>query len=209
MSAKVPALTLTPPGAAECPSTPATPSPGEKIADEIISNIYSCFFKNSISAEPCWPHGTQRRRGRRGRKMTRYQHEKITQEVISSAIEIHKTLGPGLLESAYKTCLLLELQDRGLRCRQELPIPILYKHHRIDCGFRMDLFVEEEVIVELKAIEHILPIHEAQLLTYLRLVQKQVGLLINFNVPLLKNGIRRCVLNAHEEKAEEPEWIKF
>lgn len=138
----------------------------------------------------------------------RYQHEEITREIILGAIQVHKTLGPGLLESAYKTCLLLELQDRGLRCKQELIIPICYNNHRIDCGFRIDLLVEEKVVVELKAIEQTLPIHQAQVLTYLRLLEKHVGLLINFNVPILKNGIRRCVLNAQEE-TEELDWMKL
>ncbi len=132
--------------------------------------------------------------------MIHYQHEEITREIILGAIQVHKKLGPGLLESAYKTCLVLELHDRGLPCKQELIVPIVYNNHRIDCGFRIDLLVDEKVIVELKAIEQILPLHEAQVLTYLRLLRKQVGLLINFNVPILKRGIRRCVLNAHEEE---------
>ena len=136
-----------------------------------------------------------------------YQHEEITREIILGSIQVHKTLGPGLLESAYKTCLLLELQDRGLHCKQELIIPIVYRNHRIDCGFRIDLLVEEKVVVELKAIEQILPVHEAQVLTYLRLLEKQVGLLINFNVPILKRGIRRCVLGAQEKEIEELDWM--
>jgi GxxExxY protein len=98
--------------------------------------------------------------------MIRYQHEEITREIILGSIQVHKTLGPGLLESAYKTCLLLEFQDRGLRCQQELIVPIVYNNHRIDCGFRVDLLVEEKVVVELKAIEQILPVHEAQVLPY-------------------------------------------
>jgi GxxExxY protein len=135
--------------------------------------------------------------------MIHYQHEEITREVILGAIQIHKTLGPGLLESAYRICLLLELQDRGLRCKQELIVPVHYKSHRIDSGFRIDLLVEDKVIVELKAVEQILPVHEAQVLTYLRLFEKQVGLLINFNVPILKRGIRRCVLNGLLEAQAE------
>lgn len=91
--------------------------------------------------------------GTREEEMIHYQHEEITREVILSAIQVHKTLGPGLLESAYKACLLLELQDRGLRCKQELIVPIIYNNHRIDCGFRIDLLVDEKVVVELKAIE--------------------------------------------------------
>lgn len=130
--------------------------------------------------------------------MTPYLHQEITREIILGAIDVHKALGPGLLESAYRTCLLLELKDRGLNCKQELIIPIQYKKHFIDCGFRMDLLVEEKVEVELKAIDHILPVHVAQILTYLRLFRKQVGLLINFNVPLLKKGVQRFVLDTKE-----------
>jgi GxxExxY protein len=136
-----------------------------------------------------------------------YQDEEITHEIIAAAIEVHKILGPGLLESAYKICLLLELEERGLHYKKELVVPIAYKNKQVDCGFRMDVLVENKVVVELKSIEHILPIHKAQVLTYLRLFKKQVGLLINFNVPILKQGICRCVLNAHEEILE-PDWAK-
>jgi GxxExxY protein len=130
-----------------------------------------------------------------------------TREIILGAIDVHKAMGPGLLESAYKACLSLELRDRGLKCKEEILIPITYKHHQIDCGFRIDLLVEDEVVVELKAIEQVLPVHEAQILTYLRLLKKQVGLLMKFNVPILKKGLKRFVLNAREE-VQEPEWIK-
>lgn len=104
---------------------------------------------------------------------------------------MHKTLGPGLLESAYRQCLAFELEDRGLRYSRELLIPIVYKHKKIDYGFRLDLIVENAVILELKSVDTILPVHKAQLLTYLRLAGKQVGLLINFNVKVLKEGIDR------------------
>lgn len=127
-----------------------------------------------------------------------YQHQELTRQIIGAAIEVHKILGPGLLESAYRQCLVFELEHRGLRCNQELLIPILYKHKKIDYGFRLDLIVENTVILELKSVDAILSLHKAQLLTYLRLANKQLGLLINFNVPLLKDGIHRIVLNAED-----------
>ncbi len=127
-----------------------------------------------------------------------YQHEELTHKIIASAIEVHKFLGPGLLESAYKLCLAFELDSYGLRYDQELHVPLIYKNRKVDCGFRLDFLVENAVVLELKSVDSTLPIHQAQLLTYLRLMNKQVGLLINFNVAVLKTGIRRCVLNAHE-----------
>jgi GxxExxY protein len=131
--------------------------------------------------------------------MIHYQDEEITRAIIAAAIEVHKTLGPGLLESTYKTCLLIELEENGLQYREEVAVPIIYKNRQIDGGFRIDVLVADRVVVELKSVEHILPVHEAQVLTYLRLLEKQVGLLINFHVPVLKRGIRRCVLNAREK----------
>lgn len=127
-----------------------------------------------------------------------YQHQELTRQIIGAAIEVHKTLGPGLLESTYRLCLALELEHRGLRYNQELLIPILYKHKKIECGFRLDFLVENTVILELKSVETMLPVHKAQLLTYLRLTGKEVGLLINFNVAVLKDGIHRSILNAQE-----------
>jgi GxxExxY protein len=105
----------------------------------------------------------------------------------------------GLLESAYKACLIIEFEERRLRYKQEMVAPLIYKNKRVDSGFRVDFLIEDKVVVELKSIEAIMPVHAAQVLTYLRLLDKRVGLLINFNVPVLKNGIRRCVLNAEEE----------
>ena len=122
----------------------------------------------------------------------------ITEQVIGAAIQVHRTLGPGLLESAYEACLAFELTKRDLRVAQQMPLPIVYDEVRIDCGYRLDLVVEEQVIVELKSVEKLLPIHEAQLLSYLKLSGCPVGLLINFNVPLLKNGIRRMVVGLKE-----------
>ena len=127
-----------------------------------------------------------------------YQHQALTRRIIGSAIEVHKVLGPGLLKSVYRLCLAFEFERQGLHYQQELRIPLLYKERKIDCGFRLDFLIENAVILELKSVESILPVHEAQFLTYLRLTDKQVGLLINFNVTQLKDGIFRRVLNAFE-----------
>ena len=118
----------------------------------------------------------------------------ITQAVIGAAMEVHRTLGPGLLESAYQECLCRELTVRGIPFERERPLPLEYKSIRLECGYRLDLLVAGSVVVEVKSVETLAPIHEAQLLTYLRLGGWQVGLLINFNVPVLKQGIRRKVI---------------
>lgn len=117
----------------------------------------------------------------------------IPQKFTGAAIEVHRRLGPGLLESAYEACLAFELHDRGLKIEQQKPLPVVYREVNLDCGYRLDLVVEDSVIVEIKAIEQLLPIHDAQLLSYLRLASKNVGLLINFHVRLLKNGVKRIV----------------
>ena len=117
----------------------------------------------------------------------------LTGDVIGAAIEVHKNLGPGLLESAYERCLCLELDLRNIPFVSQESLPIEYKGVRVDCGYRLDLVVADKLIVELKACERILPIHEAQLLTYLKITGIKHGLLINFNVPLLKEGIKRLV----------------
>jgi GxxExxY protein len=122
----------------------------------------------------------------------------ITRDVIGAAIEVHRHLGPGLLESAYHECLARELMVRGIPFQRERPLPLEYKGIRLECGYRVDLLIAGLVAVEIKAIEAIAPVHEAQLLTYLRLGGWQVGLLINFNVVVLKNGIRRRVLGLQE-----------
>lgn len=121
------------------------------------------------------------------------QLDLITKEIIGAAIEVHRRLGPGLLESAYEACLVFELRERGLKIEQQKPLPVIYRDVKLDCGYRLDLVVEDSVIVEIKAIEQLLPVHDAQLLSYLRLSNKNVGLLINFHVRLLKNGIKRIV----------------
>lgn len=120
--------------------------------------------------------------------------EALTDQVIAAAIEVHRELGPGLLESAYEQCLCHELHLRGLTFRRQVELPVVYKGTRLDCGYCIDLIVDEQVIVELKAVEKLLPVHEAQLMTYLRLTKLRVGLAINFNVPVLKEGIKRRVI---------------
>jgi GxxExxY protein len=118
----------------------------------------------------------------------------LTQVVIGAAIEVHRALGPGLLESAYEECLCRELELRQVPFERQYALPVEYKGLRLDCGYRLDALVAGCLVVELKAVEALTPIHEAQLLTYLRLGGWKAGLLINFNVPLLKQGIRRIVL---------------
>jgi GxxExxY protein len=119
--------------------------------------------------------------------------DRITETIIGAAMRVHRALGPGLLESAYEACLAYELTEEGLRFEQQKPLPIVYHEVRLDCGYRIDLLVEDRVIVEIKAVEQLMPVHDAQLLSYLRLARCPVGLLINFNVQLLKSGIRRRV----------------
>jgi GxxExxY protein len=123
---------------------------------------------------------------------------KITEAIISSAIAVHRELGPGLLESAYEACLTFELIERGFLAERQKALPVTYREVSLDCGYRIDLLVENQVIVELKTVESLAPIHEAQLLSYLKLSRCAVGLLINFNVRVLKNGIRRIVNNLKE-----------
>ncbi|MDA8189510.1 MAG: GxxExxY protein [Dehalococcoidales bacterium] len=118
----------------------------------------------------------------------------ITEAILGAAIEVHRALGPGLLESTYEECLCHELALRGLTFKRQIDLPVDYKGIRLDCGYRLDVVVEDAVIVELKSVEKLVPVHEAQLLTYLRLSGKKVGLLINFNVAVLKDGIVRRVL---------------
>jgi GxxExxY protein len=118
----------------------------------------------------------------------------ITKKIIGCAIEVHKFLGPGLLESAYEECLISELQNSGLRAKRQIPVPVVYKEIKLDCGYRIDILVEDSIILELKSVEAINAVHEAQVLTYMKFAKKNTGLLINFNSVLLKDGIRRFVL---------------
>jgi GxxExxY protein len=119
--------------------------------------------------------------------------DRITEGIIGAAIEVHRALGPGLLESAYEACLAYELAQRGLKVEQQVPLPIQYGKVKLDCGYRLEILVEDKVIVEVKAVENLAPIHEAQVLSYLKVSGLQVGLLINFNVMVLTKGVRRIV----------------
>lgn len=118
----------------------------------------------------------------------------ITHEILDSAYKVHTALGPGLLETAYRACLAYELRKKGLKVEEEKPVPIIYEEVKLECGYRMDLLVEDAVVVELKTVDSFTDVHFAQILTYLRFGEKKVGLLINFNVKSLKNGIKRFVL---------------
>ncbi len=118
----------------------------------------------------------------------------LTAEIIGAMIEVHRHLGPGLLESAYERCVARELELRQIPIEVQRPLPLEYKGVKLDCGYRLDLLVAGRVIVEIKAVDQLAPVHEAQLLTYMRLAQVRVGLLVNFNVPVLRKGMRRLVL---------------
>ena len=121
-------------------------------------------------------------------------HEELTQAILGAAFAVHTKLGPGLLESTYRACLCHELAKLNLRFRCEVDMPVQYDGVLLDCGYRIDVLVEETVIIEIKSVEKVLPVHEAQLLTYMKLSGKRVGLLVNFNVKSLKDGITRRVL---------------
>ena len=123
-------------------------------------------------------------------------NDKLTEQIIGAAIEVHKTLGPGLLESAYQKCLLHELKSRGLKVQYEIPLPIIYKDIKLDHGYRIDILVENEVVIEIKTVEQFTDVHSAQILTYLKLGHFPKGLLINFHSKLLSSGIKRFI-NTH------------
>ena len=122
------------------------------------------------------------------------EFDALSNRVIGCALEVHRALGPGLLESAYERCLAHELERNSIAFASQQPLPIKYKDVHLDCGYRVDLLVEDKLVLELKAVERVQPVHEAQLLTYMKLAQVQIGLLINFNVPRLRDGIKRYVL---------------
>lgn len=126
--------------------------------------------------------------------LTPRENDLLTERVIGFAIEVHRQLGPGLLESAYEECLCYELKQSEVGFRRQVPLPVIYKSMRLDCGYRIDVVVEELVILELKTVERLMPIHEAQILTYLKLSGLHTGLLLNFNSAVLKDGLRRIVL---------------
>ncbi len=117
----------------------------------------------------------------------------LSNEVIGAAIDVHRQVGPGLLEAVYRDCLYLELKDRGISAEREVPLSLRYKAHEFHAAYRLDMLVEEKLVVELKAVEQLLPVHTAQVLSYLKLSGKKLGLLMNFNVPVLREGIRRVV----------------
>ena len=117
----------------------------------------------------------------------------ITHDIVGGAIEVHRRLGPGLLESAYETCLCRELLLRGIRFQRQLPLPVEYRGLQLDCGYRLDIVVERSVVVEVKALSRVLPVHRAQVLTYLKLTNLRLGLLINFNVEVLRSGLYRII----------------
>src|SRR5512142_3078269 len=119
--------------------------------------------------------------------------DRLTEQIIGAAMAVHRALGPGLLESAYEACLVYELRDAGLKVEEQKPLPVVYRGVRLDCGYRLDLVVDDAVVVEIKAVEHLTNVHTAQMLSYLRLADCKVGLPINFHVQMLKNGIRRIV----------------
>ena len=122
------------------------------------------------------------------------REEYLASEIVDIAIKIHKALGPGLLESVYEKCFVYELSERGIRCQRQKDVPIVYESLKVDDGLRLDLLVDDLVIIELKAQENYHPVWEAQLLSYLKLTNKRLGMLINFHVPLVKNGIKRLIL---------------
>jgi GxxExxY protein len=117
----------------------------------------------------------------------------VTDKVIAAAIEVHRHLGPGLLESTYEECLCCELSLRGMEFQRQVHLPVSYKGVKLECGYEMDLLVADSVVIELKTVDDLAPVHHSQLLTYLKLANKRVGLLINFNVPVLRNGLKRIV----------------
>lgn len=126
-----------------------------------------------------------------GKKDAKGAVDEQSYKVIGAAIDVHRALGPGLLESAYETCLFRELRHRGVWAERQVPLPVTYRGERLECGYRLDLVVENSIIVEVKAVSRLKPIHTAQLLTYLRLRRLSLGLLFNFNVVVLRTGLRR------------------
>ncbi len=124
----------------------------------------------------------------------RVERDPLTEKVIGLAIEVHRVLGPGLLESAYEGCFCYELKANGVPHRRQVPLPVVYKSIKLDCGYRIDVVIDGRLVIELKTVDRLLPIHDAQMLTYLKLSGIRTGLLMNFNTPVLKDGIRRLVL---------------
>ncbi|RIH64614.1 GxxExxY protein [Mariniphaga sediminis] len=127
--------------------------------------------------------------------MNKDELNQLSKEILSAAITVHKEMGPGLLESVYELCLLKELHLRGIYAENQVPVPLFYKREQLNKDFKIDILVEKEIVIELKAVDILLPVHEAQIISYLKLTNKKLGFLINFNVPLLKEGFNRFVNN--------------
>lgn len=127
--------------------------------------------------------------------MNKNELNQLSKEILASAITVHKEMGPGLLESVYELCLLKELQLRGINAENQVLVPLFYKGEQLNKDFRIDILVEKEIVIELKAVDILLPVHDAQIISYLKLTNKKLGFLINFNVPLLKEGFNRFVNN--------------
>ena len=127
--------------------------------------------------------------------MEREEYNRLSKKILDACFSVHKIMGPGLLESIYEECLLKEFSIRGIQAENQVPIPLLYKGHKLTKDFRIDVLVEKEIIIEIKSVEKLLPVFEAQIISYLKLTQKKLGFLVNFNVPLIKDGYRRFVNN--------------
>ena len=130
-----------------------------------------------------------------------WENDPLTERIIGLAIEVHRHLGPGLLESAYEECLCFELKQNGLPFRRQVALPVVYKSVRLDCGYRLDIVVQDKAILELKTVERLMPVHEAQMLTYMKLSGIRIGLLLNFSSAVLKDGIRRLILQAADSSS--------
>jgi len=156
---------------------------------EIAEKNKYCSTKDSVISVPLWLE-----------KMLRMlETNEITETIIGAAIRVHKELGPGLLESAYQECLFFELQQADVQVEKEKPLPLIYRNVKMDCGYRIDLLVEEEVVVEIKAVKAIEDIHIAQTLAYMKLTNTEIGLIINFNVTQLTKGVKRLINKYYEE----------
>lgn len=127
--------------------------------------------------------------------MNKEKYNQLSREILDASFTVHKEMGPGLLESVYEFCLLKELQLCGIFAENQVPVPLIYKGYELNKDYRIDILVEKEIIIELKAVEFVLPVHEAQIISHLKLTDKRLGFLINFNVPLLKQGFKRFVNN--------------
>jgi GxxExxY protein len=127
--------------------------------------------------------------------MNKTRYNQLSREILDAAITVHKEMGPGLLESVYEYCLMKESELRGIFAENQVPVPLIYKGYDLKKDYKIDILVEKEIIIELKAVEIVLPVHEAQIISHLKLTDKRLGFLINFNVPLLKEGFRRFVNN--------------